>query len=463
MNGVRSVLSRRQVLKAWTGATGMAATLALARVAPAPRLARTRADRPNIILIVTDALRADHAGPYGYARDTTPELDRWIAKEGVTFRQATSVAAWTFPGTVAIMTGQLPIRVHANWDNTVLPSSCPTLAEMLRTAGYATAGFTAAPFSRASRGFNRGFDIYDDSLTGLTSRCKRAGGPVEHAGPAVALLVAGDCTPVPFPLLLRHPHLVPAARALRPPVRPRLCRRIDARRLQERRAGCGRDNHPDPRDIEHLLALYDGEIAYWDARLGEMLSALQTAGILDNSVVAVTSDHGDMFGEHNLWTHGNSIYEEVARVPLLMRYSGVTPRGLAVDAVAQNMDVAPTLLEWAGLGHSHMDGVSLAAAAAGQSVTPRDVFGEIDGVTDPANWAYWLAPRDTLHSIRRGEYKYIHHVGHEAADELYRLKPASVYEQENLVAAEPATAAVLRAAVIEKFDQHHVLLPATTR
>jgi arylsulfatase A-like enzyme len=464
MHEVRSALSRRQVLKAWTGATGLAATLALSRRAPGPLLSRARGDRPNIIFIVTDALRADHTGAYDYYRDTTPELDRWIANEGVTFRQATSSAAWTFPGTATMMTGRLPIRLNANSNNTVLRSSCPTLAELLRGAGYATAGFVAAPFSRGSRGFNLGFDVYDDSLTALPLD---SNGQADQLNALAQQWLATWQGTAPLFLFLYYFDI---HTWYRPPAPYDV--RYDATYEGTLTSEVYKNGEtvvagtvvPSPRDVEHLRALYDGEIAYWDARLGEMLSALRDAGILDNAVVVLTSDHGDAFGEHGLWTHGNSVYEEILRVPLLIRYSGVIPKGLALDAPAQNMDLAPTLLEWAGVKYSHMmDGASLASAAAGQAVAPRDVFSEIDGITDPTNWSYWLAPRDTLHSIRRGEYKYIHHVGHEAADELYRIRPATVYEQENIIAAEPETAATLQAVVIEKFDQHRVMLPATVR
>lgn len=463
MKPANARLNRREFIKGCAGAT---ASLAAGAVRPqsAPGLLRVRDGRPHIIFIVTDALRYDHVGANGYHRDTTPELDQWVADAGVTFRHATSAAAWTFPSTAAMMTGRLPVRLGANWNHTTLAAGVPTLAERLAAAGYTTAGFTSAPFSRANRGLGRGFAVYDDSLALLPLDAQGQAAQLNAlaqqwlaawhgAEPLFLFLYYFDIhtwyhPPAPYDVRYDTTYtgaLTPAAYRNGEPV-------VSGTLM------------PTPRDIEHLIALYDGEIAYWDAMLGQMLATLEGRGLLDNAAVIVTSDHGDMFGEHGLWTHGNSVYEEVVRIPLLMRYPGVTAAGLTVDAPAQNTDIMPTLLEWAGAAPvAGLDGVSLSAAATGQTVAPRDVFSEVDGVTDPADWAYWLAPRDTLHSIRRGDYKFIQHVGHEAADELYRLGPTSPYEQQNILAAEPEVAAQLRAAVTAKFAMQHVRLPAVRR
>ncbi len=459
MKPANARLNRREFLKGCAGAAA-----ALPYLGAAPRLRRPRDSRPHIIFIVTDALRYDHVGANGYYRDTTPELDQWVAGAGATFRNATSAAAWTFPSTAAMMTGRLPVRLAANWNHTTLATGVPTLAERLSTAGYTTAGFTCAPFSRANRGLGRGFAVYDDSLALLPLDAQGQAAQLnalaqqwlaawQGTGPLFLFLYYFDVhtwyhPPAPYDVRYDAAYtgaLTPAAYRNGEPV-------VSGALV------------PTPRDIEHLVALYDGEIAYWDAMLGQMLEFLRGRGLLDNAAVVVTSDHGDMFGEHGLWTHGNSVYEEVVRIPLLVRYPGITAAGLTVDAPAQNIDIMPTLLEWAGAAPvAGLDGVSLSAVVGGPTAAPRDVFSEVDGVTDPTAWAFWLAPRDTLHAIRRGDYKFIQHVGHEAADELYRLGPASPYEQQNVIAAEPEVAAQLRAAVTAKFAMQHVRLPAVMR
>jgi arylsulfatase A-like enzyme len=219
-----------------------------------------------------------------------------------------------------------------------------------------------------------------------------------------------------------------------------------------------------PRDVEHLIALYDGELAYFDARLGEMFAYLKGKGILDNAVIAMTADHGEMFGEHDLWTHGNCLYEETLRVPLLLRHTAAPRPGVKLDAMAQNMDIGPTMLDWAGaLDGTQLDGISLRPAMEGATPGARDIYSEIEGVTNPLHWAYWLAPRDSLRSARRENYKYIHHIGNDAADELYVVGKNSIHEGTNVIASEPAKAAELRAAIQARYWPERLVMPSVMR
>ena len=198
-------MARRRFLKlaATYGAVGpLAAVLQRGPDIGAPALIRARGDaaRPNVVLAVTDALRSDHVSANGYGRSVTPNLDRWIAAEGVTFRQAATASPWTFPANAALMTGRLPFRFNATWDNTVLPASALTLAEILRQNGYLTAGFVAAPFVRAApHGFGQGFQVYDDSVSYK--------GVLESSGLSAQLNVAAQSwlaswSPGPQPLFL---------------------------------------------------------------------------------------------------------------------------------------------------------------------------------------------------------------------------------------------------------------------
>ena len=467
-------MPRRRFLKlaATYGAVGPLAVVlqrGLDIGAPASIRARGDAARPNVVLVVTDALRSDHMSANGYGRSVTPNLDQWIAAEGVTFRQTTTASPWTFPANAALMTGRLPFRLNATWDNTVLPASALTLAEILRQNDYLTAGFVAAPFVRAApHGFGQGFQVYDDSVSYKSV--------LESSGLSAQLNVAAQSwlaswSPGTQPLFLFLYYFDPHTWYNPPPPYDTL---YDPGYTGTLTPGVFRNGEdvvsgkivPSSRDVAHLLALYDGEIAYWDAMFGSMLDFLQGRGLLDNTVVLVTSDHGDMFGEHGKWTHGNCLYEEVLRVPLLMCYSGVIPRGAAVDVPVQSMDIMPTVLEWLGLdAPAGLDGASLRALAEGRVAPPRDVFSEIEGSSEPGHWASWLAPRSDLRSIRRGNHKYIHHVRDSSADELYLLGPASPYETTNLIAADPATAQQMRQALFAQYRiaPHEVTLPFVAR
>jgi arylsulfatase len=467
-------LTRRQFLK--LAATCSAAIPAMASAhgvsaVGAPALIRARGDaaRPNVVLVVVDALRADHVSANGYAREVTPNLDRLVAGEGVTFRQASTASPWTYPANAAVMTGRLPFRLNATWDNTTLPPGELTLAEVLQRAGYATAGFVSAPFTRGvPNGFGQGFQVYDDWVAHQNVlESNLLAGVINARAQTWLNSWSGGTQPLFLFLYYFDPHTwynPPAPYDLR--YDPSYTGALTPGVYRNGEDVVGGKLVPTPRDVEHLLALYDGEIAYWDAMFGSMLDYLRGRGLLDNTLLLVTSDHGDMFGEHGKWTHGNCLYEEVLRVPLLMRHSGVIPKGVVVEAPAQSMDIMPTILDWLSLDvPDGLDGVSLRALAEGRSAPDRDVFSEIEGSSVPGHWAYWLAPRSDLRSIRRGSYKYIHHVREGSADELYLLKAASPYETENLISLDPVTAQQMRQALFARFriPAHEVTLPLILR
>lgn len=430
------------------------ATPAYTVVAPTPTA--VVAPPRNIVWIGADALRADHVSAYGYSRQTTPNLDAWIGHQGVRFQNASTVTPWTFPASAAMMTGHTPSAYGLDWDHTNLPNTAHTIAEYLQSAGYHTVGFVSAPYVRAKYGFSRGFDIYDDRIG--SGHPTSAHGQANEMNDLILDWLARSNLPGQQPLFLYlyyfDPHTwydpVPPYDTL---YDPDYTGSMTAKVYADGRDATEGKVVPTARDVEHLFALYDGEITYWDYYLGQILTALDERKLLDQTLVIMTADHGDMFGEHNLWTHGNCLYEELLRVPLLMRFPGVIQPGLVVDAPVQNMDIMPTILDWAGIpAQEQLHGVSLRALAQGaKNVAERDVFSELPGVTDPRNWAYWLAPRDQLFSIRRGSWKLIHHANAPEADELYQLSPSSPYETENQLASLPDLAEELRQAVRAHF------------
>ena len=419
---------------------------------------------PNIVLVIADALRDDHMSAYGYSQPTTPNIVSWMANQGVTFQQATSAASWTVPGNASIMTGRSPARFGASWDLLDVPAGVKMLAEYLHDAGYYNAAFVSAPFIRGSYGFNRGFDIYDEAaIPHLTSQA----GIAEKVNGRAAAWLQTNWPTVSQPLFLLlyyfDPHtwynpLPPYDTRYDPTYTGTFTGAVykDGQEVQT-----GTIDPPTPRDVEHLLALYDGEITYWDVYLGQMFADLQTRGVLDNtSLLILTADHADMFGEHGKWSHGNCVYEEVLRVPLLMRYPGVIPPNTMVNQPVQSMDLMPTILDWVGIPMpADLQAKSVRALAQGNTAAAWDIFSETEGVSDPAHWAYWQAPRVPLRAVRRGDWKLIHHVSQPDTDELYQLNAASLYETTNQIAAEPARAQELRQAIVDWYGLHTSYLP----
>jgi arylsulfatase A-like enzyme len=461
-------MRRRDFLKI-AGAT--AGTLALepwlSHSTRRPLQVSAAAPRPNIVLIVADALCSNHLSTYGYSRTTSPNVTGWIASQGVTFQQATSAATWTFPANASIMTGRSPAQFGATWDAPGIPADVTVLAEYLHAAGYFTAAFVSAPFVRGRYGFSRGFDVYDDTAAPSSTSVQGMAAQVNTRTTAW-LENNWSFITAPFFLFLYYfdPHTWYNPVAPYDTLYDSAYTGVftgeyyrDGKEVQT-----GQVPPPNSADVQHLLALYDGEITYWDNHLGQMLTYLNGIHLLSNALVILTADHGDMFGEHGKWTHGNCLYEEVLRVPLVMRYPGIVSPGTVVNQPVQSMDLMPTILDWLEIAPpSGLQAVSIRALAEGSTASARDIFSEIEGVTDPQSWAYWQAPRVPLRSVRRGDWKLIHHVTMPQADELFLLNADSLYETTNQQANEPDLAEQLRQAIAEWFGLRNGYLPFVSK
>lgn len=449
-------LTRREFLKLSGALTGSAVLNRAGEITQwSRRVKRPTTTQPNIILIVTDSLRADHISANGYTRSTTPTLDAWVATAGVSFRQTTTTAPWTFPANAAMLTGYLPAMLGVPWFGSpaALPTAVPTLAEYLHSAGYYTAGFVSAEYVRNRWGFGRGFDHYDDSVATAHTSTSAAGLAAEINATVWQWLTSWTPDPRPPLFLFLYyfdPHTwynppQPFDTLYDPAYAGTIALPANYRDGQDVVAGV---QSPDAADIQHLLALYDGEIRYWDTQLNELKIVLDTQLITDNALIVVTADHGDMFGEHAKWTHANCLYEEVLRVPLLMRYSGVITPGQTVDSPVQNMDLMPTILDYAGLTvPSGLRARNLRPALEGSTLAAHDLFSEMQGLPDDTHPFHWLTPQYELRAVRRENWKYIQHVNHPANDELYQLTSSSIYEVNNQIATEPAKAEELRHAL----------------
>ena len=281
-----------------------------------------------------DTLRADRLGCYGYRPAVTPVLDG-LAARGVRFETAVAHVPLTAPSHASILTGHTPLG-HGVRDNGayVLPAGVRSVAEDFRQAGYRTAGFVSGYPLKRRFGFDRGFDTYDDQLprgkdarrtayvertadrtTDAAIRWLEAASPPGHRGSPSSC----GCT---------------TSTRTRP-----------TRRRPSRCAG--------------VASPYDGEIAFVDAQLGRLLRRVEEVGKGAPTLVLVTADHGESLGEHGEDTHGIFLYDSTIRVPFILAGPGV-PAGSVARTVARGIDVAPTLLDYAGLA-AKGDGGALAA------------------------------------------------------------------------------------------------------
>lgn len=334
----------------------------------------------NVLIYIVDALRADHLSCYGYHRNTTPAIDA-LADDphAVRFTAAFSPSTWTKPVAASLLTGCYPPAHGVRTRLDLFTRASPRLPALLQSAGYRTLGVSAIGNVSSPMGFGLGFDRFVDLYKepALASR-RQVSNPgawkLAYEGDVMVVLpLAEDVNEAALAWLQgvtqaadRRPWFMflwaldPHDPYLPPPGFDRWCDpayrgRIDGSSESVRRVR-------SRADVQRLLDLYDGEIAYTDQQLGVLLEALRSLGLYDDTLIAVMGDHGEAFGDHGDFVHGHLAYDEVMRVPLVIKFPARVPVPAgASDILAQLTDVAPTVLDALGLGHlsAGMQGYSL--------------------------------------------------------------------------------------------------------
>jgi choline-sulfatase len=310
----------------------------------------------NVVLIVIDTLRQDHLRAYGYGRETAPTFTR-LASEGVLW-DGVSPTSWTKPAVASILTGLHPLRHQAFGNADALPESAQTLAERLRARGYSSLGITANGWLSRRAGFAQGFTAYHSMLD------------LKHGPFSTAQQVNEELLPrlksLAPPFFLYVQYLDPHA-----PYDPDRDYRGQplAGRLAARKRGVGilelRMSEVlmrPPELIEDATDLYDGEIRRTDDAITGLLRELRRLDLAQGTLTVVTSDHGEELQEHGRMGHGQTLYEEVVRVPLVFHAPGALPGGVRLGT-ASLLDVLPTVLDLLSVsfGRAELDGLSLAA------------------------------------------------------------------------------------------------------
>ena len=305
----------------------------------------------SVVVVVIDTLRADHLGSYRYARPTSPNLDRW-ATEGRLFERAYSTSSWTLPSFGSLYTGYLPMRHRAGIEAgfhrrgsipaNKLSSSVRTVAEMFAAKGMRTGAVMNNPYLGPPFGVSRGFEVYDYEPGGL-HETRRADVMVDRS---LALVDRWGDDPFFLVIHLFDPHM-----DYDPPAdfRGKFSDAYDSRfdlpidDLGLRRPGTDLTDA----DREFIRAAYDEEIAFVDQQLGRLRQGLADRGTLGHALVVITADHGEELFEHGGFEHGHAMWQEILHVPLIVWAPGVLA-GRESRPVSL-VDVAPTLLEWAGV------------------------------------------------------------------------------------------------------------------
>jgi choline-sulfatase len=364
----------------------------------------------HILLVTLDTTRADHLGCYGWTRAQTPELDR-LAREGVRFEWAFSPVPVTLPAHASLLTARYPFAHGVrNNGNFYLSDRFETLATILRGRGYRTAAFVSAFVLDRRFGLQRGFETYDDRMDGegepgpiLNLQAERRG---DHTAAALDVWLTAYARQPGAPffawLHLYDPH---------EPYWP-----------------------PQPFRQAFKDAPYDGEIAFDDAIVGQVVERLGELGLGDRTLVAIVGDHGESLGDHGEETHGMFVYDSAIRVPLILWRPGLLKAGVVVRDPVRVTDVAPTLLELAGApALPTPDGRSLRPLIEGHTSAPAPpIYAETLMPQLNMNWA-------PLRALRDERWKYIE----APRPELYDLA-ADPAESRNVHDERPQTVRGLR-------------------
>jgi arylsulfatase A-like enzyme len=312
---------------------------------------------PNVLLIVLDTVRANQLSCMGYSRKTTPHIDS-LSREGTLYKRAYTPSCWTLPSHAALLTGLYPVQAGATSETLHLPYDNTTVAEVLAGVGYDTAAFICNAWISKERGFAQGFnEFYEMWRSENYSASGALQNPLETTATQkiIGWLEKQKEKNKPFFLFVNFnmAHL-----PYRPP-EPFLSSFIspgynneEANRIADVKSMwpylAGRIKF-DEKDFRILIDLYDGEIAFADDCVGRILYCLRDSGIMDQTVVIVTSDHGENLGEHGRIDHNLSMYETTLHVPLVIRYLKLFNPGTVSDEFVNLVDIAPTSLDLCGL------------------------------------------------------------------------------------------------------------------
>jgi arylsulfatase A-like enzyme len=305
---------------------------------------QTRSPGSDVLLISVDTLRPDHLSLYGYARATSPELERWLSRASI-FENAYSTEANTPPSVISILSGQLPQEHGVRAFQQLLPRKVLLLPDLLPAAYQTAAVVSNTVLTDESLGIADRFDHYDDFVDepeSIRPVWERRASRTTDA----ALRWLGESRDPDRPLFLWVHYIDPHGPYHPPADKPRAFRHRGEIPLERGRM------HPfqiDPGigDALHYQDRYDEEIAYTDAQIGRLLEGYSAQASLDDALVIFVADHGESMIEHERWfTHGYHVYEEIVRVPLVLRGPGLPPGRVAT--AASTIDIAPTVLRFAG-------------------------------------------------------------------------------------------------------------------
>jgi arylsulfatase A-like enzyme len=346
---------------------------------------------PDIILVSIDSLRPDHLGCYGYPKPTSPTIDR-LARGGVRCDNVISTTSWTLPAHAALFTGLYDSAHGLVDDGMRLAEAHETLAEVLAQAGYQTAGFFGGPYLHPAYGLNQGFHTYESCMTKLPDNASekqirkqaRIPNSVSHAditGPRTLEKYSDWLQKTDERPMFVFLHLWDVHYDYIPPEKyielfdPDYEGELDVSDYMQNSAIV---QGMTVRDLQHVRALYNGEIRFTDDVLGEMLTALELKGRDRQALIIVTADHGEEFFDHGGKGHTRTLYDEVIKVPLIWSWTGNLPEGTNVTDQVRIIDIMPTILGLANVkSEAKIQGRDISPLLRGESLDSQSALSEL--------------------------------------------------------------------------------------
>jgi len=417
--------------------------------------------RPNILLVVLDAVRFDHLSCYGYEKKTTPNIDR-LSTRGILFENAFSTSCWTPPSHASLFTGLYPSFHGVYTGDSVLDVSDKTLVEILRDAGYRTLGISSIPQLSITKKFNRGFDEYveawklnqtprrvlkwkakirsffhlDDPVTRYIYEQIRRWIKERNASMPFFIFANMNTAHSPYDPPTRY-----LSRHATSPTSFRMTKKLKDLAARDGYRYMARQMEVTGDEFKGLECLYDGEITYLDELLGYLFIFLQTEGLLEDTLILLLADHGENFGDHGLMYHQFCLYDSLIRIPMIWHYPRAIPHGERISTLASIIDVMPSILGLAALppeSYSSTQGTCLFPGPQSCHFEGRDfVIAEYQAPPGVFNYFRRMTPdfdqsvyERGYKSIRTLHYKYI--VSSKGHEELYDLAK-DPEEQHNVV------------------------------
>jgi len=433
---------------------------------------------PSVMLVMIDATRTDRLSCYGYDRPTTPNIDK-IASEGVLYEQAFAPDVWTLPVMSSVFTGLVPHDHGVTFQRPRLASHHVTLAGLLAEQGYVTWGASAVPWIGRATGLDRGFSEFWEAYRLLKGRApskvaelinrfyakyifQRYGRGARRITQAVIRRLQAKQSNHAHSPFFMFVHYMEPHYPHNPP-KPYDALFFEDRQLLARAKKI--NHHPldffagkivlNEEDFELLNNLYDAEITYMDAQLGQLYRALEELGLLDTTAIVLFADHGENIGDHGLLDHHFCLYDSLIHVPLIVRYPPQFARGERIEELITTTDIFRTILELAGLGDDQIPGNTRSLRVEDVRASPRDYItaettGEFLRAIEKRKPVRDLSHYDRkLRAVRTSRYKYIE--GSDGSMELYDLR-SDPDEQCNLANERPNDLARLQRILRREFQ-----------